>query len=130
MLAAEDEKLLGEAQRAAGNAYAPYSNFPVGAALLGEDGTVFTGCNLENASYGLTICAERVALGKAVSEGVRRFRSLAVWAPVASWPCGACLQCLAEFAPGLRILRGGEDGVRETTTLAEIFPASFHLAGS
>lgn len=123
----EEERLLRQAKRAAENAYAPYSGFPVGAALLADDGTIFTGCNMENASYGLTICAERVALGKAVSEGVRRFKALAVWAPIARWPCGACLQCLAEFASDLRILRGGEDGVRDVTSLSEIFPVPFCL---
>lgn len=127
MLTPDDERLLEEAQKAARRAYAPYSRFPVGAALLGGEGTIFTGCNLENASYGLTICAERVALGKAVSEGARSFIAMAIWAPVASWPCGACLQCLAEFAANLRVIRGGEDNVQEVKDLGELFPAAFHV---
>ncbi|HHY59602.1 MAG TPA: cytidine deaminase, partial [Clostridia bacterium] len=88
------EDLLAAAQEASRRAYAPYSRFPVGAALLTADGQVFTGCNVENASYGLTICAERVAVAKAVSEGYKDFQALAVWAateePVS--PCGACRQ--------------------------------------
>ncbi|MGB9792031.1 MAG: cytidine deaminase [Thermacetogeniaceae bacterium] len=127
MLSEGEESLLRVAKKASERAYAPYSGFRVGAALLASDGTLFTGCNIENASYGLTICAERVALGKAVSEGARSFAALAVWAPVARWPCGACLQCLAEFAPDLRILRGGDDGIREAASLAEIFPVPFKL---
>lgn len=127
MLSEDEERLLREAKRAAEKAYAPYSGFPVGAALLANNGVLFTGCNVENASYGLTVCAERVALFKAVSEGARSFSALAVWAPVAKWPCGACLQCLAEFAPDLRILRGGDDGIQEATSLLEIFPVSFKL---
>lgn len=123
----EDRELLQLAAQAARSAYAPYSNFPVGAALLGEEGTVFTGCNVENASYGLTLCAERVALGKAVAAGVRRFQALALWAPAAVWPCGACLQSLAEFAPRLRIIRGGNDLEMEVKSLEELFPAAFRL---
>lgn len=127
MLSGDEERLLQEAKRAADKAYAPYSGFRVGAALLASDGALFTGCNVENASYGLTICAERVALFKAVSEGARSFSALAVWAPVARWPCGACLQCLAEFAPDLRILRGGDDGIKESISLLEIFSVPFKL---
>lgn len=121
-----DEHLLELAKKASINAYAPYSGFPVGAALLGSDGTVFTGCNIENASYGLTICAERVALFKAVSEGVKDFVTLALWTEKPSWPCGACLQCLAEFAPNLRVIRLGEAGIEERT-LKELLPLAFHL---
>ncbi|MDH7577301.1 MAG: cytidine deaminase [Bacillota bacterium] len=125
----EDRELLLQAKKASQNAYAPYSRFPVGAALLGEEGTVFTGCNVENASYGLTLCAERVALVKAVAAGVRRFAALAIWAPVASWPCGACLQSLAEFAPRLRIVRGGDNFEKEVKNLEELFPAAFRFPG-
>lgn len=125
----DDEVLLRDAQEAARQAYAPYSGFPVGAALLAQSGRVFTGCNIENASYGLTICAERVALFKAVSCGEREFVKLALWAKVPCWPCGACLQCLAEFAPGLKILRCGNGGEIETKNLAELFPATFRLEG-
>ncbi len=120
-----DEKLLQLARQAAEKAYAPYSRFPVGAALLGAGGEVFTGCNVENASYGLTVCAERVAVAKAVSCGVREFRRLAVWAPVAVWPCGACLQFLAEFADDLEIIRWGNSGEVEVRHLKELLSLPF-----
>jgi homotetrameric cytidine deaminase len=100
--------LLAQAREARAHAYAPYSRFPVGAALMADDGRVFTGCNVENASYGLTNCAERVALGKAVSEGVRRFVAVAVVGPeddAPCAPCGACRQVLA----GVRRRDGGGD---------------------
>ncbi len=91
-------QLIAAARRAQQHAHAPYSKFPVGAALLTATGKVFTGCNVENASYGLTICAERVAVSKAVSEGHRRFRALALVAGHRRLtPCGACRQFLAEF---------------------------------
>ena len=94
------EPLVQAAWDARENAYSPYSNFQVGAALLAEDGRVFTGCNVENISYGLTNCAERVAIGAAVAAGVRRFLAVAVVADttVPISPCGACRQVLAEFA--------------------------------
>lgn len=98
---AQVETLLQAARQAAEKAYAPYSNFPVGAALLTADGTVITGVNVENASFGLTLCAERAALVKAVSDGHRQFQGIAVWAsrrPHGSVTlCGACRQVLAEF---------------------------------
>ena len=108
--------------------YCPYSGFPVGAALLCSDGTVFTGCNVENAAYGSTICAERTALVKAVSEGHRDdFVSIAVAGRSDDycWPCGACRQMLCEFAPDLEILvaRGDRSFVR--CTLSELLPHSF-----
>lgn len=127
MLTGNDKSLLIEAREAAKNAYAPYSSFKVGAALLSLDGKIFTGCNVENASYGLTVCAERVALFKAVSESIKEFSALALWAPVASWPCGACLQALSEFARNLRIISGGDDGREEARNLSELFPAAFRL---
>lgn len=92
-------KLVNEAWQVREKAYAPYSNFAVGAALLAADGRIFTGCNVENISYGLTNCAERVAIGAAVAAGVREFRAVAVVADtgVPISPCGACRQILAEF---------------------------------
>ena len=100
-----DEKLLELALDARKNAYVPYSGYAVGAALLTEDGRVFTGCNVENAAYGNTLCAERTALVKAVSEGCRRFTKIAIAsAGSAPYPCGACRQSLYEFAPELEVL--------------------------
>jgi len=89
------------AKRASENAYAPYSNFPVGAAVLTEDGEIYTGANVENASYGLTICAERNAIFQAIAKGTRRIRALAIYTPTQSStpPCGACRQVLNEFGP-------------------------------
>ena len=96
-------KLIAAAKAAQRNAHAPYSKFRVGAALLTRSGKVYTGVNVENASYGLTNCAERVAVGKAVSEGHRQFQAIAVVAPsTALSPCGACRQVLAEFVTGRR----------------------------
>ena len=107
--------------------YVPYSRFPVGAALLCPDGTVFTGCNIENAAYGPTICAERTALVKAVSEGHREFTTLAVVGKSSDycWPCGACRQMLYEFAPELVVLVGRGDGQYFKTTLKELLPHGF-----
>jgi cytidine deaminase len=125
----EHERLLEEARRALASAYAPYSGFRVGAALLAGDGTVWTGCNVENGSFGLTVCAERVAVFRAVTEGRRSFRAIALASdaqdPVP--PCGACLQVLSEFASDLTIVSvGGQEG-RETKKwmLSELLPERF-----
>ena len=124
--------LVTAARAAAARAYAPYSKYRVGAALLAADGTVFTGCNVENASYGLTNCAERTALFKAVSEGRRRFRALAIVGGTArapALPCGACRQALAEFCKAdmpvaVAPLRAGAPVVRPPP---EYLPHSFSL---
>ena len=108
--------------------YAPYSHFPVGAALLCADGTVFTGCNVENAAYGSSICAERTALVKAVSEGHRDdFIRLAVVGRGDDycWPCGACRQMLYEFAPRLTVLVARGDGKFVSLSLDELLPHGF-----
>ncbi len=108
--------------------YVPYSKFPVGAALLCADGTVFTGCNVENAAYGSTICAERTALVKAVSEGHRDdFVRLAVVGESTDycWPCGACRQMLYEFAPGLELLVGKADRAFTKLKLSDLLPHGF-----
>lgn len=100
-----DAQLLALAKEAMQKSYSPYSHYKVGACLLSEDGRVFTGTNIENASFGLTICAERSALAKAVSDDVREFSAIAIAAEgSAPWPCGACRQVLNEFAPDLRVL--------------------------
>jgi cytidine deaminase len=97
-------ELIRQAAESRRQAYAPYSDFQVGAAVLGASGRVYTGCNVENVSFGLTVCAERVALFKAVSEGERHFRALAVVTSTGVTPCGACRQVLSEFAPDLEVL--------------------------
>ena len=125
-----DEVALMNAARAAReHSYSPYSAFAVGAALLCEDGTVVTGCNVENASFGLTICAEQNAVAAAVAGGHRRFLALAVAGPPESTtpPCGACRQVLAEFAPALTILYGRGETEHDSTSLGELLPAQFEL---
>lgn len=119
-----DAELIRLAREARTAAYAPYSKFAVGAALLTADGNVFSGCNVENLSFGLTICAERVAIGTAIAAGRREFQCIAVAAdttePIS--PCGACRQVLAEFAPSLRILLAGRDGRVAEFGLQELLP--------
>ncbi|MDR2793713.1 MAG: cytidine deaminase [Treponema sp.] len=120
------EELFVEAQKAALSAYAPYSRFRVGAALIGADGRIFTGCNVENRSFGLTICAERGAVMYAVSQGCRSFTALAVAAldslvPIP--PCGACRQVLSEFMPpDARVYFGGSSSKRVDTTIGVLYP--------
>ncbi len=122
--------LVVEAAAARINAYAPYSKFRVGAALLGADGRVFRGCNVENASFGLTVCAERVALCSAVAAGCRRFKAIAIVADGdrVPRPCGACLQSLAEFrGGGLTLLLGIENKPEAfiSRSLAQLLPERF-----
>lgn len=107
--------------------YAPYSCFRVGAALESADGQVFTGCNVENAAYGSTICAERTALVKAVSEGVTQFRCIAIAGDSEDycWPCGACRQMLREFGTELEVLVVNRNGDYRKVTLEELLPHSF-----
>lgn len=120
------ETLLDAARRAQANAHAPYSGFRVGAALEGDDGQVFVGCNVENASYGLTVCAERAAVCQAVASGVSRFRRVLIVTdaepPVA--PCGACRQVLAEFGTDLVVESVGPTS-RKSWRLEELLPDAF-----
>lgn len=124
--------LIQRAAQSATGAYAPYSRFAVGAAILTADGSLFTGANVENASYGLTICAERVAAFKAVSAGQTRFTKLAIVAgeEEAAWPCGACLQVLAEFSEaGLEIAVAARKNLHQVhvARLGELLPRAFRI---
>jgi cytidine deaminase len=123
------EELATAALEARRHAYAKYSGFAVGAALLVDDRRIFQGTNVENASYGLTICAERAAVFAAVSAGCRQFRAIAVATPRGDAPCGACRQVLAEFAPDLCILLVAAEGDRPLTTthLSALLPSRFEL---
>lgn len=129
----DEERLLLEARKVLPLAYAPYSNFRVAAAILTEDGKIFTGVNVENASYGLTICAERTALFSAVSAGCRSFSYLAVVSAddnILPSPCGACRQVLREFSPEMKVIAAaGEKGEILRLSLAELLPYSFELQG-
>lgn len=120
-------RLVAAARAARDRAYAPYSRFPVGAALLASDGTVHAGCNVENASYGLSCCAERNALAAAVLAGRRRFVAVAIAGnskePLA--PCGACRQVLREFSPTMTVVMADRDGRVTTARLDRLLPRSF-----
>jgi cytidine deaminase len=117
--------LIARARGARRRAYAPYSGYAVGAALVCEDGTVFAGCNVENASYGLTVCAERNAILQAVAAGHRRFRALVVATSDGAPPCGACLQVAREFGADLAVTLVGPGAATRDTTLAALLPTPF-----
>jgi cytidine deaminase len=121
--------LMAEAVRARKRAYAPYSRFPVGAALLTKDGRIYHGCNVENASYGLAICAERNAVWKAVSEGATGFTAIAVTARDGRGapPCGSCRQVLHEFAPNASVYWRDSRGRILKRKLSELLPNAFNL---
>ncbi|MFD1705441.1 cytidine deaminase [Siminovitchia sediminis] len=123
-----EEQLIKEAEAAKEKAYAPYSKFQVGAALLAEDGTVYKGCNIENAAYGLTICAERTAIFKALSEGVTSFKMLAVTAdsdrPVP--PCGSCRQVISEHCPeNMTVVLANRRDQIQKVTVKDLLPFAF-----
>ena len=126
-----DRDLLNMAREAAKNAYVPYSHFPVGAALECADGSVFTGCNVENVALGSTICAERTAILKAVSEGRRKFVRIAIYGEGETYcmPCGACRQVMAEFSPdgNLEVLCTRSGGRYVSYRLNQLMPHAFEL---
>ncbi len=123
----ENRGLVSLAKKAMGKAYAPYSRFQVGAALLAKNGEVFLGCNVENASYGATICAERTAITKAISEGVKEFEKIAIVASSEDYaaPCGICRQVLYEFMPeGEVVLYSKKEGMK-VMKLKDLLPMGF-----
>lgn len=121
------EELLDTARKAREQAYSPYSRFPVGAALLTSDGEIFAGCNVENLSFGLTVCAERTALCSAVAAGKRQFSGMVVVTdtPEPATPCGACRQALYEFSPDLWIVTANLQGQQRVYRLSELLPDAF-----
>lgn len=122
-----DAELIAAARTARERAYVPYSHFPVGAALLADDGTLYTGCNIENASFGLTNCAERTAIFKMVSDGRRRFTAIAVIGDTEGpcSPCGACRQVMSEFGPDARVVLTNLKGDTLVTSVRELLPGAF-----
>jgi len=126
-LSEDIESLIETAKRAREQAVAPFSNFQVGAAVKTADGRVYTGCNVESASYGLTVCAERVAIWKALSEGERQFTDLAVVADTETLtpPCGTCRQIIWEFARGAKIVFANLEGKTEEFHIADLLPRAF-----
>src|SRR2546426_8305205 len=123
----ENETLISAAKQARENAHAPYSNFRVGAALRAESGRIFGGCNVENSTYGLTVCAERVAIFKAMSEGERGFDAIAVVtdADTLTPPCGACRQLLWEFCGDAEVILANLKGKQEVHRMSALFPKPF-----
>ena len=122
-----DKELFRMAVKASENAYVPFSNFHVGAALLTKDGQVYTGCNIENSSYGATICAERTAMVKAVSEGVREFEAIAIAGNGGtSWPCGICRQFMFEFSEDMRVISGENEDELKSYRLNELLLEGSH----
>ncbi|MCW5941686.1 MAG: cytidine deaminase [Fimbriimonadaceae bacterium] len=128
MINRDDLELIAVARESRGHAYAPYSGYRVGAAVRGRDGRIWAGCNIENVSFGLTICAERVALGKMVSEGCRDMDRVALYTMDGSVPCGSCLQAMREFAGDpdrVLVFLAGETGPPRVLSLAELLPYGF-----
>lgn len=127
MTAVDDDTLLAKAREAQQRAYAPYSGFQVGAALLTNDGTVVLGCNVENAAYPATICAERTAVVSAVAGGHHEFAAIAVVGSGdgPTTPCGTCRQVMFEFAPAMRVIAAGQTGAVDHYTLSDLLPAGF-----
>ena len=129
------DKLVSKAKEARGNSYSPYSHFRVGAALQTEDGRIYTGCNIESSSYGLTICAERVALYKALSSGDRSFQRMVIVSDAEDFcpPCGACRQVIWDFGKDLEIILVNKKGEQQRRNITDLYPHAFgadFLAGS
>ena len=124
---ADYDSLIAAARQARENAHAKFSNFKVGAALLSSSGKIYGGCNVENATYGLTICAERVAIFKAISEGERRFDAIAVVTDTGSLtpPCGACRQIIWEFCGDVPVVMANLQGKTEVVRMSQLFPKPF-----
>lgn len=120
-------QLIAAARRARALAYAPYSKYKVGAAVLTSDGEVFTGCNVENASYGLSQCAERVAIAKMVSAGKRKIAAIAVSGAGRPSPCGACRQVVWEFGPNAKVILAGAGKKPSVKNIAQLLPQAFRL---
>ncbi len=122
-----DKELIKAAAKVRENAYAPFSNFRVGAALVTDDDEIFTGCNVESASYGLTVCAERVAIWKAISEGKHKIKHIAVVADteVLTPPCGACRQIIWEFSGDIPVIMANLKGKVETMQMKDLLPSAF-----
>lgn len=123
-----EQELIQHAQRGMEQAYAPYSNFRVGAALLAKSGNIYLGCNIENSSYGATNCAERTAIFKAVSEGEREIEAIAIVCSngTKAYPCGICLQVMSEFLPEGKVILEDENGI-QTYKVSELLPSAFRL---
>lgn len=123
----ETKELIKEATAARENAYAPYSNFQVGAAVEGESGTIYIGCNVESASYGLTVCAERVAIWKGISRGEKRFKQIAVVVDTEELtpPCGVCRQIIWEFCGDVPVILSNLEGKSEIIQMSELLPRAF-----
>ncbi len=126
----EIQELVQSAKTAMEKAYAPYSKFKVGAALLTSNGKIFSGCNVENSAYGLSICAEQVAVVKAVSSGETKFKILVIFTPTEGLtsPCGACRQVIAEFNPALKIILINNKGKRKILTMNKLLSSPFKLS--
>lgn len=124
------QSLIAAAIDARQNAYAPYSRFAVGAALLCESGAIVSGCNVENGVFGLSLCAERVAVSKAISDKQTKFTAIAIAASPLAPPCGACRQFLAEFIPGMEVISiDATTGEQRSWILSELLPDSFRFSG-
>ena len=123
----KEQDLIAAAKAVRENAFAPYSGFRVGAAALGDDGVIYTGCNVESATYGLTMCAERNAIFKGVSEGVKRFSAIAIVADTDKLtpPCGSCRQIIWEFCGDVPVTMSNLKGKTETVQMIELFPRAF-----